>query len=71
MITVDWEDVAKRAVNDGASNVHGVGVVQLSISLPEREELDRLSREALEHGLHLAHSIDGGLVAIALAHEIG
>ncbi len=33
--------------------------------------MERLSREALAHGLHLAHGIDGRLVAIALAHEIG
>ena len=71
MITVDWEEVAKRAVDEGASNVHGVGVVELSINPPEGEEMERLSREALAHGLHLAHGIDGRLVAIALAHEIG
>ena len=71
MITVDWEEVAKRAVDEGASNVHGVGVVELSINPPEGEEMDQLSREALAHGLHLADGIDGRLVAIALAHEIG
>ncbi len=71
MITVDWQDVAKRAVDDGASNVHGVGVVKLSVSPPEGEEMERLSREALAHGLHLARGVDGALVAIALAHEMG
>ncbi len=71
MITVDWEEVAKRAVDEGASNLHGVGVVELSISPPEGEDMDQLSQEALAHGLHLAHGIDGRLVAIALAHEIG
>lgn len=39
---------------------HGVGVVTLSISSPEgEEELDRLSREALANGLHLARTAGG------------
>ena len=71
MITLNWEEIARQAVNDGASNIHGVGVVRLSISPPEGEEWDRLTREALAHGLHLARDADGALVAIALAHEMG
>lgn len=70
-ITVDWNDVEKNAVKDGAGNVHGVGVVKLPIRQPQREDLDRLRLEAEVHGLYLAYGSDGGLLAVALAHEIG
>lgn len=53
------------------SNVHGVGVVKLPIRQPQREDLDRLRLESEAHGLHLAYGSDGGLLAVALAHEIG
>jgi hypothetical protein len=63
--------VEKKAVKEGAGNVHGVGVVKLSMRHPQREDLDRLPLEAQAHGLHLAYGAEGGLLAVALAHEIG
>ncbi len=71
MITVDWDDVEKRAVKDGAGNVHGVGIVNLPIRHPQREDLGQLRLEAQACGLHLAYGADSGLLAVALAHEIG